>query len=126
MRKQIMTAALVVAAAAGFAGVMAVAPSAPPALAATCATGEKAMPDFDGSGGNRPDIAIGIPGEDVDHYRDAGALEIRYAGDTHAPQPLSAPRRQDYDRSDAWQQITGGPEAGDGYGSWIDALQPRG
>jgi hypothetical protein len=28
--------------------------------------------------------------------------------------------------SEAWQQITGGPEASDGFGSWVDALQSRG
>jgi hypothetical protein len=100
MRKQIMTAALVVATAAGFAGVMAVSPVAPPALAATCTTGEKALPDFDGSGGNRPDVAIGIPGEDLGeyNYQAAGLVEIRYAGDTHAPQALHAPNFRDGDR----------------------------
>jgi hypothetical protein len=100
MRKQIATAALVAATAAGFAGLSAVSPAAPPANAASCTTGTKALPDFDGSGGNRPDVAIGIPGEDLGeyNYQDAGLVEIRYAGDTRTPQALSGPDYSDGDR----------------------------
>jgi hypothetical protein len=100
MRKQIATAALVIATAAGFAGLWAVSPVAPPALAATCATGEKALPDFDGSGGNRPDLPVGLPGEDLGPYnfRDAGLVEIRYADSTRTPQALHAPDYREGDR----------------------------
>jgi FG-GAP repeat protein len=86
MRKSVIAAALLV----GTASIL-VPVTSPPAAAATCAEGPKAVPDFDGSGGTRPDLVVGIPGEDLNGRADAGLVEIRYAGDTRAPQSLHGP-----------------------------------
>ncbi|GAB3415047.1 integrin alpha [Flindersiella endophytica] len=89
MRKQIISLAVVAGLA--VAGAAAAPPLASPAAAATCTGGQKAFPDFDGSGGDRPDVAVGIPGEDLGTEADAGMVEIRYAGDSPAPQGIHGP-----------------------------------
>jgi hypothetical protein len=53
--------------------------------AESCATRTVATPDFDDDG-EAPDLAVGIPGEDLGTQPDAGAVEVRYA--EGAPQIL--------------------------------------
>ncbi|GAB3408477.1 integrin alpha [Flindersiella endophytica] len=58
-----------------------VAPTA--AYAASCSTNAESKPDFDGGQEKSPDIAVGIPDEDLGTQANAGAVEVRYAGGTH-------------------------------------------
>lgn len=56
--------------------------AAPAAFAATCATVAESNPDFDGGQERGPDLAVGIPGEDLGTQANAGAVEVRYVNGT--------------------------------------------
>jgi hypothetical protein len=52
--------------------------------------------DFDGDG--RPDVAVGVPGEDRGTVSDAGAVEVRYLCGSQTAQALVLPRAHAHDR----------------------------
>lgn len=66
------------------------------AVAADCGSTTGGRPDFDGSGGARPDMAIGVPGEDRGSAQNAGVVEVRLASGT--VKGLTAPDGQAGDR----------------------------
>ena len=76
MRRILSGMVLVVAAAAGVAAPAAVPAAAAVAAAATAPGGEVARADFDDDG--FVDLAVGVPGEDVEARADAGAVVVLY------------------------------------------------
>lgn len=97
MRKQLVTILASLTAMTAASAFAVVAPHAAPAEAATCTSG-LTVPNFDGAGGTRADLAIGIPGEDVPGAADAGVVEIRYPDGTVGLQGLTAPDYRTGDR----------------------------